>query len=43
MVVPQKQPTGLTTPLYKYQLDAVNWMKSTEEDVELGTRKRERK
>lgn len=42
MVVPQKQPNGLKQTLYKYQLDAVNWMKSVEEDVDVGKWERER-
>lgn len=39
MVVTQKQPLGLakSVKLYKYQLDAVNWMKSVEEDAQVGT------
>ena len=34
-LIPQKQPTGLRDGLnlYKYQLDAVAWMKSIEDDV----------
>ena len=38
MVVTQKQPIGLakSVSLYKYQLDAVNWMKSVEEDIGVG-------
>jgi hypothetical protein len=38
MVVTQKQPMGLakSVSLYKYQLDAVNWMKSVEADAKVG-------
>lgn len=38
MVITQKQPMGLakSVKLYKYQLDAVNWMKSVEEDSKIG-------
>lgn len=34
-VVPQKQPYGFTSDitLKKYQLNAISWMKSVEEDV----------
>lgn len=30
---PQKQPTSMKTMLYKYQLDALTWMKQLEESV----------
>lgn len=34
--IPAKQPAGLREGLnlYKYQLDAVSWMKSIEEDID---------
>jgi len=37
-VATQQQPLGLAKKikLYKYQLDAVNWMKSVEQDVDAG-------
>ena len=43
MVGLQKQPYGLarTCNLYKYQLDAVNWMRAIEVDVSEGMMERE--
>lgn len=37
-MIPQKQPSSFREGLhlYKYQLDAVSWMKSVEEDVAAG-------
>ena len=37
-VISQRQPDGLKAGfnLYKYQLDAVSWMKSVEEDADTG-------
>jgi hypothetical protein len=37
-VTAQKQPSGLRAGLnlYKYQLDAISWMKSIEDDEEIG-------
>jgi hypothetical protein len=31
---PQKQPNKMTTKLYKYQLDALTWMKELEDNVD---------
>lgn len=37
-IIPQAQPPGFkeSTKLYKYQLDALSWMKAVEEDINAG-------